>query len=316
MADCAQDGLTGGPGGVDGIGGLVEETALPTGARILTQSLPGARSFTIGFWMRVGSRDEAAGQYGSTHFLEHLLFKGTKTRDAQAIAAAFDQVGGEFNAATAKETTCYYARVLADDAALAIEVLGDMLTSSVLDRLDFENERGVILEELAMNQDDPADVAHEAFAGAVYGAHPLARPIGGRPEDIRAVGRDSVWEHYRRHYRPERLVVTASGRLEHGAVVALVDEALDRGGWGLAAAGAGRPAPLRAVRPAVPLPAEGEIVGLGRATEQVQVLIGCEGLTATDERRHALAVLGAVLGGGMSSRLFQEIRERRGLAYS
>jgi predicted Zn-dependent peptidase len=290
--------------------------ALPTGARVLTQAVPGARSFTIGFWVLVGSRDEAEGRHGSTHFLEHLLFKGTENRSAEQIAAAFDGIGGEFNAATAKESTCYFARVLGDHSALAIEVLADMLTSSVLDRLDFENERGVILEELAMNQDDPSDVAHEAFAAAVYGDHPLARPIGGRPADIQAVSRDSVWDHYVNHYRPERLVVTASGQLDHDTVVSLVASALEKGGWGEAAAGRRQPAPLRPTEPQVALPAKGRVDGLARPTEQVQVLVGCEGLTATDERRHALAVLGSVLGGGMSSRLFQEIREKRGLAYS
>jgi predicted Zn-dependent peptidase len=293
-----------------------ELTALPSGARVLTERVPAARSFTVGFWMQVGSRDEASGQYGSTHFLEHLLFKGTRKRGAQDIATAFDAVGGEFNAATAKESTCYYARVLGKDAALAVKVLADMLTSSVLDRLDFENERGVILEELAMNQDDPADVAHEAFAAAVYGDHPLARPIGGRPSDIQAVGRDSVWDHYQRHYRPWNLVVTASGDLAHAEVVALVEAGLELGGWGAPALGAHAPRPLRPTGPATALPVKGQVVGLARPTEQVQALIGCEGLTATDERRHALAVLSAALGGGMSSRLFQEIREKRGLAYS
>jgi predicted Zn-dependent peptidase len=268
--------------------------------------------------MLVGSRDEAAGQHGSTHFLEHLLFKGTKTRGAQDIAAAFDAVGGEFNATTGKESTCYYARVLDADSALAVELLADMLTSSVLDRLDFENERGVILEELAMSQDDPAEVAHEAFAAAVYGGHPLSRPIGGRPEDIRAVTRDSVWAHYRSHYRPWNLVVTAAGALDHDQVAALVEDGLEAGGWGVRAVGTHPPSPLRPPgRPPPPgLPAKGRIVALGRPTEQAQVLVGCLGLTATDPRRHALAVLGSALGGGMSSRLFQEIREKRGLAYS
>ncbi|MDR1633464.1 MAG: insulinase family protein [Bifidobacteriaceae bacterium] len=294
----------------------VEHSVLPTGVRVVTQGLPHARSFTVGFWVLVGSRDEVAGQFGSTHFLEHLLFKGTKTRTAEQIAVAFDSIGGEFNAATAKESTCYFARVLADRAAVAIELLADMLTSSVLDRRDFETERGVILEELAMNQDDPTDVAHEAFAAAVYGDHPLARPIGGRPADIEAVSRDSVWDHYVRHYRPERLVVIAAGQLDHRTVVSLVAEALERGGWGPAAAGEHQSAPLRPVSPQVALPTEGRVEGLARPTEQAQVLIGCEGLIATDERRHALAVLGSVLGGGMSSRLFQEIREKRGLAYS
>ncbi|MDR2453808.1 MAG: insulinase family protein [Bifidobacteriaceae bacterium] len=278
--------------------------------------VPEARSATIGFWVLVGSRDEAPGQHGSTHFLEHLLFKGTQTRSAQDIAEAFDAVGGEFNASTSKESTCYYARVLAADLRLAVDLLADMVTSSRLDRLDFENERGVILEELAMNADDPVDVAHEAFAGAVYGSHPLARPISGRPEDIRAVSRDQVWDHYQRHYGPPALAVIGAGGLDPDEFVELVTQALDLGGWGPEGRGTAPALPRRPVSPEVALPTRGEVVGLAKPTEQAQVLVGCAGLAATDSRRQALSVLATVLGGGMSSRLFQEIREKRGLAYS
>ncbi|MDR2454408.1 MAG: insulinase family protein [Bifidobacteriaceae bacterium] len=289
---------------------------LPTGARVLTQTAPAARSATIGFWVLVGSRDEAPGQHGSTHFLEHLVFKGTRQRSAQAIAEAFDAVGGEFNASTTKESTCYYARVLAEDVGLAVELLADMVTSSRLDRLDFENERGVILEELAMNADDPVDVAHEALAAAVFGPHPLARPIAGRPEDIRAVSRDQVWDHYQQRYQPPALAVTGTGAVDPDGFAQLVSQALAAGGWGLADRGAAPPQARRPTRPQVALPAQGAARALAKPTEQAQVLVGCEGLAASDPRRHAMSVLGAVLGGGMSSRLFQEIREKRGLAYS
>jgi predicted Zn-dependent peptidase len=161
--------------------------------RVLTEAMPGQRSATIGFWVGVGSRDEAPGQHGSTHFLEHLLFKGTRRRTALEIASAFDEVGGESNAATAKESTCYFARVLDTDLPMAIDVIADMITGAVLDPAEMEQERDVILEEIAMDSDDPTDVAHENFVSAVLGNHPLGRPIGGTPDAIKAVARDSVW---------------------------------------------------------------------------------------------------------------------------
>ncbi|GAP55210.1 uncharacterized zinc protease SCO5738, partial [Arthrobacter sp. Hiyo6] len=164
--------------GADG-GSEVRRSVLPGGVRVLTEAMPGQRSATIGFWVGVGSRDEAQGQHGSTHFLEHLLFKGTKRRTALEIASAFDEVGGESNAATAKESTCYFARVLDTDLPMAIDVIADMITGAVLDPQEMEQERDVILEEIAMDSDDPTDVAHEHFVAAVLGTHPLGRPIGG-----------------------------------------------------------------------------------------------------------------------------------------
>jgi predicted Zn-dependent peptidase len=293
---------------------LVRRSVLPGGVRVVTEQMGAIRSVALGAWVPVGSRDEAGGHHGSTHFLEHLLFKGTATRDAMEIAESFDRVGGEANAATAKEHTCYYARLLDSDVAMAVEVLLDMVTSAKLDLADFELERGVILEELAMTEDDPHDVAHEAFAAVVYGDNPLARPIGGTPQTIRAVPRDAVWQHYRDHYRPDNLLITAAGNVDHDELVGFVQTALDRGGW--SAREDVEPSPRRGETLTVALPTEGRSVALTRPVEQAQVLIGCEGLRATDDRRHTLGVLNAVLGGGMSSRLFQEVRERRGLAYS
>ena len=176
-------------------GAVVRRSVLPGGVRVLTESMPGQRSATIGFWVGVGSRDETEGQHGSTHFLEHLLFKGTKRRTALEIASAFDEVGGESNAATAKESTCYYARVLDTDLPMAIDVIADMVTSAVIDPAELEQERDVILEEIAMDGDDPMDVAHEKFVAAVLGEHALGRPIGGTPEAIKSVPRASVWGH-------------------------------------------------------------------------------------------------------------------------
>jgi predicted Zn-dependent peptidase len=292
---------------------LVRRSVLPSGVRIVTEQVPGSRSLTIGYWVAVGSRDEQPGHFGSTHFLEHLLFKGTKQRTALDIAIAFDAVGGEHNAMTAKEYTCYYAKVQDRDLHMAVEVLTDMITSSLLDPAEFETERGVILEELAMADDDPADVANERFFQAVMGGHPLGRPIGGSPETIRAASRDAVWEHYRANYRPQDLVVTVAGAVDHDVLVAAVTRSLLQAGWDLTepATPVGRRSGTAAVI------TQGQAVSVvHRPLEQANLLIGVPGLVAADDRRVAMNVLTSIFGGGMSSRLFQEVREKRGLAYS
>ncbi len=296
-------------------GALVRRTVLPSGVRVLTEAMPSLRSATVGMWVDVGSRDEADGHHGSTHFLEHLLFKGTPRRSAMDIATAFDRVGGEANAATGKEQTCYFARVMADDTPLAVDVLSDMLTSSAIAAEQFESERGVILEELAMTQDDPSEVVHERFAEVVLGGHALGRPIGGTPASIGAVHRDDVLAHYRQHYDPTTLVVAAAGGIEHEAVVEAVVSQLSPPGW-LERTAPPRPRRVVPGRPPSSLPATGADVVVERDSEQAHVVLGTTGLAATDERRYTLSVLNAVLGGGMSSRLFQEVRERRGLAYT
>jgi predicted Zn-dependent peptidase len=275
--------------------------------------VPGAQSASVAFSVAVGSRDEQNGHFGSTHFLEHLLFKGTKRRTALDIAIAFDSVGGSSNASTGKEHTSYYARVQDAALPLAIDVIGDMLTSSLIDPVEFENERTVILEELAMNDDDPQDVAHEAFAEAVLGTHELGRPIGGTNETITAVSREAVWEHYQANYRPQDLVVTAAGGVHHDEVIRLVEQALTTAGWDLSLKAS--PAPRRTHEQAL-IESDTSLKVIHRPIQQTNVLIGCQGLIANDSRRWALSVLNTVLGGGMSSRLFQEIREKRGLAYS
>ncbi|WP_395243462.1 M16 family metallopeptidase [Agromyces sp. MMS24-K17] len=298
---------------------LVRRTILPSGVRVLSERVPGSRSATIGFWVAVGSRDEQpAGSghpasFGSTHFLEHLLFKGTRTRTALDIAVSFDAVGGEHNALTAKEYTCYYAKVQDRDLPMAVEVLADMFTSSLLDPAEFENERGVILEELSMAGDDPADVANERFFEAVLGGHPLGRPIGGSAETIRAAARDAVWEHYAANYRPQDLVVTVAGAVDHDRVIEVLQASLVAGGWDLGVAGTPverRSTAETSLAPGAPLTV------VERPTEQVNLLMGVPGLVATDPRRATLSVLNAVFGSGMSSRLFQQVRERRGLAYA
>ncbi len=294
-------------------GSLVRRSVLPSGVRILSEQVPGSQSATVGFWVAVGSRDEQPVTYGSTHFLEHLLFKGSPSRSALDIAVSFDAVGGEHNAMTAKEYTCYYAKVRDQDLPMAVAVLADMFTSSVIDPEEFESERGVILEELAMADDDPSDVVSERFFEAVFGEHPLGRPIGGSAASISAVGRDAVWEHYRAHYRPQDLVVTVAGSVDHDELVAGITAALESAGWDLGVAGSPverRHSGSRA------LPNGSPLAIVDRPTEQANLLLGVEGLAAADDRRSVITVLNSVLGGGMSSRLFQEIREKRGLAYS
>lgn len=304
-------------------GSTVQRTVLPCGVRILSEVMPGARSVTLGFWVAVGSRDEvpaaigADGSHpaslGSTHFLEHLLFKGTQKRTAFDIAVAFDSVGGEHNALTAKEHTCYYAKVRDSDLGMAVDVMCDMITSSVIDAQEFEIEREVILEELAMADDDPGDVAQERLYEAVFGEHPLGRPIGGNADTIRAASRDAVVEHFRANYRPEDLVITAAGGLDHDALVAGVIAGLEAGGWDLGISS--RPVDRRSTAPA-PLTPATDMVFVTRPIEQANLMLGMPGIVSSDPRRYAQSIFNSVLGGGMSSRLFQEIREKRGLAYS
>ena len=292
---------------------LVRRTVLPSGVRILSERVPGARSATIGYWVAVGSRDESPHTYGSTHFLEHLLFKGTATRSALDIAVSFDAVGGEHNALTAKEYTCYYAKVQDRDLAMAVDVIADMLTSSVLDPEEFEIERGVILEELAMADDDPCDVASERLFESVFGEHPLGRPIGGSPATIGDATREAVLEHYRANYRAQDLVVTVAGAVDHDELVAGVVRALAAADWDLEAEAAPverRTPTVESITPGSPL------VIVQRPIEQANVLVGVSGIPSNDPRRPTMAVLNSVFGGGMSSRLFQEVREKRGLAYS
>ncbi|PID85176.1 MAG: hypothetical protein CSB13_09410 [Chloroflexi bacterium] len=210
---------------------VVSRTIMENGVRVISQEVPATRSVGISMWVPVGSRDEIISQAGSTHFLEHLLFKGTSTRSALDIAAAFDSVGGESNASTGKETTNYWARILDADVPMAVSVLTNMLTDSILDPAAFEMERSVIIDELAMSDDSPTDVVHDAFHSAVYGESVLARPVGGTPEIIRAVTRDDVWAHYMSHYSPNNLIVAAAGHINHDHLLERVRDALAQSPW-------------------------------------------------------------------------------------
>ncbi|MBO0829961.1 MAG: insulinase family protein, partial [Streptosporangiales bacterium] len=295
----------------------VRKTVLPGGLRVVTEFLPAVRSVALGIWVGVGSRDEDIPHAGATHYLEHLLFKGTRKRTALEISAAVDAVGGEMNAFTGKEYTCYYARVLDADLPLAIDVLSDMVTGSLIEPRDVDAERNVVLEEIAMNDDDPADSVHEAFTAQLFGDTPLGRPVLGTVDSINAITREQIFEHFVAQYTPPHLVVAAAGNLDHDAVVAAVQAAFAP----VLSESSAAPAQPRLRGSGGLWEGYGPAAGVGvklvsRPIEQANLVLGCEGLARTDDRRFALGVLNAAFGGGMSSRLFQEVREKRGLAYS
>ena len=290
----------------------VRRTVLRGGLRVVTEHVPGVRSAAIGIFVGVGSRDESATLNGASHFLEHLLFKGTPTRSAMDISASLDSVGGEFNAYTAREYTCYHARVLDEDLPMAIDVLGDMLTSSLITPEDVEAEREVILDEIAMHDDDPDDVVHNLFAAKAWAGSPLARPIAGTAESIRALSRAQVDRYYRTRYTAPAMTVAVAGNVVHADVVKLVRKAFARNDF-LADDSALPLPPKLADKPRATRAGEEHT---SRPFEQVNLVLGMRGLTRSDPARYALGVLNASFGGGSSSRLFQEVRERRGLAYS
>jgi predicted Zn-dependent peptidase len=289
----------------------VRRTVLPSGLRIVTEEVPSVRSAAIGIWVNVGSRDETPAVAGASHFLEHLLFKGTTRRTALEISATIEAVGGEMNAFTSKEYTCFYARVIDTDLPMAIDVVSDLITSSIVSALDVDAERKVVLEEIAMRDDDPSDLVHDLYAETYYGDTQLGRPILGTIKSIKDMTRSSVFNYYKKKYLPQDLVVAVAGNIKHKRVVAMVEEALSRDNF-LDVKGAPQ------IRPNTPVKTKPiQSVGLmTRKTEQAHMFYGMEGVTRSDERRFAMGVLASALGGGMSSRLFQEIREKRGLAYS
>ena len=281
----------------------IRRTELPNGVRVVTEAMPGVRSVATGFWVGVGGRDERDELAGASHFLEHLLFKGTEARTAREIAEAVDAVGGEMNAYTAKEYTAYYTRLPDRQLELGIDILADVLSVPAFRPHEVEAERQVILEEILMDEDSPEDRVHTLLFGALFPDHPLGRDVAGTPETITAITRDDIRAFFGTHYRPRNLVVAAAGNVDHDEVVDAICRRFD---------GDGGEVPERRA-PVVPSRA---IDVLRRPTEQAHLAVGLRGLPRTDPDRYALAVCNQILGGGMSSRLFQEIREERGLAYS
>ena len=290
----------------------IRRTGYTSGLRVVTERMPGVRSASIGFWVLAGSRDEAPKISGSSHFLEHLLFKGTATRSAQDIAEAFDAVGGDVNAFTAKEYTCYYARVLDRDLELAVDHLADMLQHSLIGSADLNAERQVILEEINMHEDSPEDLVHDVFTEALWPDHPLGRPVLGTVATIRAATRTAVNRFYRRHYVPGNFVVAAAGNVQHDELLSMLSKRMETGRR--SKEGSDPASNLRAG--GQPPRASGARLVRRRKTEQAHICLGTDGLARVDPDRFAFSIVNTILGGGMSSRLFQEVRERRGLAYS
>jgi predicted Zn-dependent peptidase len=272
--------------------------------------MPEMRSVAIGIWVDVGSRDERPVMSGASHFLEHLLFKGTKERTAKDIAEAFDAVGGDLNAFTAKEYTCYYCRVGDQDLPMAVAYMSDMLQNSIIDRNDFDAERQVILEEINRQEDAPDDLIHDLFAETLWLGHPLGRPVLGTRQTISTMGRDQVKRFYDRRYEPRHFVIAAAGNLSHDRLCRTFQDHMETG----RKLPAGKSARVRTVG-RVPRAASSTLVR-NRKTEQAHICLGTSAPSRKDQDRFAFGVVNSALGGGMSSRLFQEIREKRGLAYS
>jgi predicted Zn-dependent peptidase len=281
-----------------------ELSELATGERVISERVPGVRSVALGFWIGAGSRDEPAARAGVSHFIEHLLFKGSSRYSAQDIAEIFDELGGELNAATSRETTVVYARVPDERLETAVEIMADMVFRPTFSDLD--SEREVVLEEIAMVEDTPHDLVHDIAAEAVFGAHPLGRPVIGRADVISSVTRRGLAAYHRRAYASERVVVAAAGNIRHSDLAKLIasrrEAVTERNGL----------PPRKAVKR---LPSPG-LRFQRKDTEQFHVCLGAPGIARTDERRFAASILDAIVGGSASSRLFQEIREKRGMAYS
>jgi predicted Zn-dependent peptidase len=288
----------------------LRRSVLPSGLRIVTETVPGVRSASFGIWVNVGSRDEDARSAGASHFLEHLLFKGTKRRSALEISSSIEAVGGEMNAFTTKEYTCFYARVIDSDLSLAIDVISELITSSLCRPEDVDAERKVVLEEISMRDDDPSDLVHEVFAEDFYRKHPLSRSILGSEKTIKSIKRDAIFDYYKSRYRPDQIVVSVAGNFSHRKVVSLIEDALSRDGF-LDVSSAPEIRKSESFRPV-----GGRVGLLTRKTEQAHLFMGLPAVDRDDPRRFAVGVLSAALGGGMSSRLFQEVREKRGLAYA
>jgi predicted Zn-dependent peptidase len=282
---------------------VIRASQLPSGLRVVSEHMPEVRSVALGFWVGVGSRDERPEEAGASHFLEHLLFKGTATRTAAEIAEAVDAVGGELNAFTTKDHTAFYVRLLADDVELGLDILSDIMWRPAFRPEEVESERLVILEELRMQADEPEDLAQELLAAALWPGHPLGREVLGDEPTVSALPAQGLRAYHRKRYRPGVTVFAAAGRVDHDALVHAVAERLT-------SQGGARP------RRRPPQAAAEPLVARRHPTEQAHLAIGFPWLSRHDPDRHAATLLTHILGGGASSRLFQEVRERRGLAYS
>ncbi|AFM42416.1 putative Zn-dependent peptidase [Desulfosporosinus acidiphilus SJ4] len=283
---------------------MYQKMVLPNGVRIITEEIEHVRSAAIGIWVGAGSRDERTGYEGISHFIEHMFFKGTEHRNARALAESLEAVGGQLNAFTTKEYTCYYAKILDEDLDLAIDVLSDMFFSSLFDEKEIEKEKNVVIEEIKMYEDSPDELIHDIFSEQVWNDNPLGKPILGTEESIRDLTREKILTFLSEHYAPDNVVISVAGKIKHDDIVAKLSAhfgTFRRGG--------------RRILEETPIGKKVERYQT-KDTEQMHILIGVPGLGQDDEDIHAMHIFNNVLGGGLSSRLFQEIREQRGLAYS
>jgi predicted Zn-dependent peptidase len=277
---------------------------LPNGIRVVTEEMPHVRSVAVGVWVETGSRVEPESRSGISHLIEHLVFKGTATRPAEAIASAIDSVGGQMDAFTAKEHTCFYVSVLDDHLTMAVDLLTDILMHPLFAAADIEKEKAVVFQEIKMVEDTADDLVHDLFAERVWAGHPLGRPILGRWDVVRELGRDVILRHFEEEYAPSRIVVAAAGHLEHARVVDLFASRMN---------GFRRETVARETAPPTMHPG---VHVVPKSLEQVHLVVGFPGIPEAAPERYALYLLNDVVGGSMSSRLFQEVRERQALAYS
>jgi predicted Zn-dependent peptidase len=283
----------------------IEVSRLSNGVRLITERMPHVRSVTVGIWMGAGSRQEAPQENGVSHFIEHMVFKGTKSRSAEEIARSVDSVGGNLDAFTAREMVSFNAKVLDEHLPLVFDVLSDLVLNPLFQEDDIEKEKGVVLEEQKMEEDNPEYLVHEIFSSNFWKDHPLGKPILGTKETVKRFTREMIGDYYRKVYVPSNMIVTAAGNVDHEKLVALARERLEA-------------LPPSAPLPHSPRPANHARITLRnkKALEQVHICLGAPCYPLPHEKRHASYVLNTLLGGGMSSRLFQNIRERRGLAYA
>ena len=294
-----------------GKGGIVQQTILPSGLKIITETVPTVRSAAVGYWVATGSRDEEIPEAGAAHFLEHLLFKGTPTRTAMEISSSLEAVGGDMNAFTTQEYTCFHAKVLDRDVKLVIDTLSDMLTSSNVTNEDVDQERNVVLEEISMHEDEPNELAYDNWSQTLLGDQPIGRPIIGTRKSITEMTRTQVYGFFKKYYSPERTIISIAGNIDHDVAVKMIVDSLKGTDWDKSGV-----KPLEP-RTSKPLPTVGSGIKIVKKdTEQAHIVWGVPGLDRHDEKRYIIAVLSAAVGGGMSSRLFQEIREKRGLVYT
>ncbi|AGL01305.1 M16 family metallopeptidase [Desulfoscipio gibsoniae] len=283
---------------------MIQIAELANGIKVLTENIPHVRSVAIGVWVDIGSRDESNEVAGISHFIEHLMFKGTIKRTAKDIAEALDAVGGQLNAFTTKEYTCYYARVLDEHFSLGIDLLGDMLLHSRFDQVDIDRERNVILEEIKMYEDAPDELVHDVFAGTIWQSHPLGRPIIGDEKTVQGLSREQILSFYNKYYSPGNLVISVAGNFEHQKVIYALNDTFGK-----------LSGDKKEKLYTLPEPAR-QVVCRAKDTEQVHICLGTPGLPLDHEKIYVLQIINTILGGGLSSRLFQEIREQRGLVYS